>query len=156
MYLEIYGCWCVLLIFNWWVTINKIHWNCLWRCHFARKEMEKTLMVIATKKKEDHTNEFDDYAENGSPLIKLQHFCICLAIGKLMEKKKTEWNYGKNAKNYWKCYSNSLCDNNTNKCAQKSTHTHTHININARKETMMMMILSNFHVLTQILFIYMK
>lgn len=50
----------------------------------ARSKME-TLMVT----KEETIRSFDDYAENESSLIKLQHFCL-FGNWKIIERKKRE------------------------------------------------------------------
>lgn len=50
LYLKIYGCWCLWLIFNWWLPLIKCIESPLALPFFTRKEMTETSMVRHEKK----------------------------------------------------------------------------------------------------------
>lgn len=94
-----------------------------WIAFGIGKEIEKTLMATEQQKNmEDHANKFDDGAENGSPLIKLQHFCL-LRNWKIDGRKKRVKLWRENRRIIGNITATHCA--NTNKCAQKGTQTRT-------------------------------
>lgn len=138
------------------VAINKNALNRLWHCRFAIKAMETLMATPAEKRYEKIPYELillvDDCAENEWSLIKLEHFCLSDYHGKLYRgEKKIKMYERKRNENYWKfrCNSHWVLHEQHRK---KNTNTHIHATLEQCGKEIMMMIPSNFHVLTQTLY----
>lgn len=91
LYSEIYGCWCVWLIFNWWLPLIKCIESPLAQPFLPETKWRKPWWYGTKKTIGTNTvyTSFNDDAENGSPLIKRQHFCL-FGIWKIDGKREKE------------------------------------------------------------------